>query len=329
MPGLAKKPALLAEYYPFLVAAMDEAEINTPKRAAAFLAQVGHESADFRYMKEIWGPTKTQLGYDRRADLGNTEPEAVAAARAHGMGPGKFYMGHGPIQITGYANHKAAGEALGIDAVNEPELLAKPANAFRGACWFWTTHNLNRYADADKFETLTRKINGGLNGLDDRLERWAVAKRALAGHKSAPPAIAPVPNSGELDATAAVTQTPAAVADIQPAVPAIEPVAGGTVTDEPVKANSASLVTKITSWGLQALKVGGIGTAIGTASAAITSVSGLSERAQLILVVLFAGLVVLAVLAAALYFIIGALAALWDHLQTKALRADPTKTNVK
>lgn len=149
--------------------ALDRYEINTPARIAAFLAQIGHESGGLRYVKEIWGPTVAQQRYEGRADLGNTQP-----------GDGKRFMGRGLIQITGRTNYEAVGRALGIDAVASPEVLESPLYASLSAGWFWSSRNLNALADEGDMRKLTRRINGGYNGLDDRLARYEIALSALA-----------------------------------------------------------------------------------------------------------------------------------------------------
>jgi putative chitinase len=149
--------------------AMVRYQIIGPKRMAAFVAQIGHESGQLQWVREIWGPTATQLRYEGRADLGNT----VA-------GDGSKYRGRGLIQITGRANYAACGEALGIDLINHPELLEQPQYACLSAAWFWATKGLNTLADAGEFNTITRRINGGLNGLADRLRLWAKAREVLA-----------------------------------------------------------------------------------------------------------------------------------------------------
>lgn len=149
--------------------AMVRYQIIGPKRMAAFIAQIGHESGQLQYVREIWGPTAIQLRYEGRADLGNT----VA-------GDGSKYRGRGLIQITGRANYAACGEALGIDLINHPELLEQPQYACLSAAWFWATKGLNTLADAGEFNTITRRINGGLNGLADRLKLWAKAREVLA-----------------------------------------------------------------------------------------------------------------------------------------------------
>ncbi|SFP17293.1 glycoside hydrolase family 19 protein [Ralstonia sp. NFACC01] len=148
-------------------------QINTPARIAAFLAQVGHESGQLRYVRELWGPTFAQRGYEGRADLGNTQP-----------GDGKRFLGRGLIQITGRANYRACGIALGLDLEAQPELLETPAHATASAAWFWLNNGLNRFADQDSdaaFAQLTRRVNGGTNGLDDRRALWLRARAVLTG----------------------------------------------------------------------------------------------------------------------------------------------------
>lgn len=148
-------------FKPFLEKYCKEYEINTPLRLAAFIAQIAHESGDFKYTREIWGPTKAQIGYEGRLDLGNTVP-----------GDGKRYLGRGLIQITGRNNYVKLSKKLGVDFVNNPELLEQPEYAVLSACSFWQDKSLNTLADAADFKTITRRINGGLNGYDDRLRRY-------------------------------------------------------------------------------------------------------------------------------------------------------------
>lgn len=155
--------------------AMAEFQINTPKRIAAFLAQIGHESGQLRYVEEI----ASGAAYDHRADLGNTRPEAIAIAKRHGTTAGRFYKGHGVIQITGYDNHLAAMLALDVDCVEYPRLLCEPANACRSAAWFWHRAGLNKLADEGDQRKICRRINGGYNGLADRLALHEVATRVL------------------------------------------------------------------------------------------------------------------------------------------------------
>ncbi len=145
-------------------------QIDTPKRVAAFLAQVGHESGRLKYVKEIWGPTPAQARYEGRSDLGNNQP-----------GDGARFRGRGLIQITGRANYKAISNDLGIDFVNCPEALESPYYAVLSAGWYWDTHELSRYADSGDFETLTKRINGGLNGIEERKALLAKAQSVLEG----------------------------------------------------------------------------------------------------------------------------------------------------
>jgi putative chitinase len=156
-------------FVPVLNTAMVRYQIVGPKRIAAFIAQIGHESGQLLYVKEIWGPTAAQAKYEGRVDLGNT----VA-------GDGPRYRGRGLIQITGRANYAACGEALGIDLITHPELLEQPQYACLSAAWFWATKGLNTLADTGEFNTITRRINGGLNGHADRLNLWEKAWQVLA-----------------------------------------------------------------------------------------------------------------------------------------------------
>jgi len=147
-----------------LDAAMDEFEINTVQRQAHFLAQVGHESGELRYVKEL----ATGKAYEGRRDLGNTEE-----------GDGPRFKGRGLIQITGRANYIKLAEALGLDCVTRPELIESRINACRSAAWFWKSHGLNELADADDFLRITKRINGGTNGIEDRRRLLELAKAAL------------------------------------------------------------------------------------------------------------------------------------------------------
>ncbi len=128
-------------------------DITTPKRRAAFLAQLAHESGELKYMEEI----ASGKAHEGRKDLGNTEP-----------GDGTRYKGRGPIQLTGRANYRAAGAALGLELEKTPELVARPEIGCLVAGWFWSTQKLNDLAEAGDFKQITRRINGGLNGLKQR-----------------------------------------------------------------------------------------------------------------------------------------------------------------
>ena len=156
-------------FAPVLNTAMNRYQIVGPKRVAAFIAQIGHESGQLKYVKEIWGPTTAQARYEGRADLGNSRP-----------GDGSKFRGRGLIQITGRANYKACGEALGLDLISQPELLEKPQHACMSAAWFWASMGLNTMADAGQFDKITQRINGGQNGAADRQALYARALKVLA-----------------------------------------------------------------------------------------------------------------------------------------------------
>jgi putative chitinase len=147
-----------------LNATMTEFNINTPLRQASFLAQLGHESGQLKYLKEL----ASGDAYEGRKDLGNTQ-----------AGDGVRFKGRGLIQITGRANYKACGTALGMDLISRPELLETPLLACRSAGWFWSAHDLNELADQGDQVAVTKRINGGTNGLADRLALFAVAEKVL------------------------------------------------------------------------------------------------------------------------------------------------------
>lgn len=161
-------PLRLRTHLEPLNAAMAEFKIDTPRRQAAFLAQLAHESGEFRYFEEIWGPTEAQLRYEGRADLGNCEP-----------GDGKRFKGRGPIQITGRANYRKAGVALGVDLLKDPEIAATVEVGFRIAGWYWATHGCNLLADQERFDVITRAINGGVNGKSSRDAYYAACRKVL------------------------------------------------------------------------------------------------------------------------------------------------------
>jgi predicted chitinase len=163
------------ELLPFLQAAMTEFAIEAPARAAAFVAQLAHESGQFRFMQELWGPTPAQLRYEPQSTLATALGNSEA-------GDGKRFKGRGPIQITGRANYRRFGDLLSIDLVSDPARAAVPDVAFRIAGLFWSKKGLNELADqatADAFREMTRRINGGFNGLADRQKFYAAACTVL------------------------------------------------------------------------------------------------------------------------------------------------------
>ena len=179
MPNLPRLKLL--QYLPHLDRAMQGSAIDTALRIAAFVAQLAHESGEFRWMEEIWGPTPAQRRYEPPSDLarklGNTQ-----------AGDGKRFKGRGPIQITGRFNYRKYGELLGVDLVANPALAAAPEFAFATAGLFWKSNGLNELADAQQFVTITRRINGGTNGLEDRQKYYERAKAVLGvATRAAPP----------------------------------------------------------------------------------------------------------------------------------------------
>ena len=149
--------------------AMAEFCIDTPMRKAAFLAQIAHESGSLRYVRELASGEAYDTGR-LAARLGNT-PEAD--------GDGQRYKGRGLIQITGRHNYIACGMALDVDLLGNPELLEQPELACRSAAWFWDSRDLNKLADEGQFRAITRAINGGYNGYEDRLAYYERAKAVL------------------------------------------------------------------------------------------------------------------------------------------------------
>lgn len=154
----------LVVFFEPLNVAMEEFEIGTLPRQSAFIAQVAHESGGFHYVREL----ASGKAYEGRKDLGNVSP-----------GDGVRYKGRGLIQITGRANYAECGKALGEDFIAAPELLERPDYACRSAAWFWSSRGLNELADERDFRRITRRINGGYNGLEDRLRYYAAAEHAL------------------------------------------------------------------------------------------------------------------------------------------------------
>ena len=138
--------------------------LASPLRLAHFMGQTAHESGGFQYMEELGGATYFQR-YEGRKDLGNVQP-----------GDGALFHGRGVIQLTGRANYAAYGQALGIDLENNPVMVALPAIGMLTAARFWSDKGLNALADADDVLAITKSINGGTNGLDDRKARLGVAK---------------------------------------------------------------------------------------------------------------------------------------------------------
>lgn len=161
--ALNKKAELLKVLKP-LNDTLVKYEINTPLRICHFLAQICHESLSFIYRKEL----ASGKAYEGRKDLGNTN-----------AGDGVKFKGRGYIQITGRANYTQLSIDLGIDFVGSPELLETIDNAMLSAGWFWDKRKLNLLADKDDVTSITKKINGGLNGFEDRKKYLEKAKKLI------------------------------------------------------------------------------------------------------------------------------------------------------
>jgi len=189
-----------------------EFEINTPQRIAAFLAQTAHESGGYTMLTEnlnyraatlaaCWPNRFAELGPDKkpkRNEKGALIPTAVANAIAGkpelianmvyssrmGNGPaesgeGWKYRGRGLKQLTGKDNYARCGQALGLDLVGNPDLLLDPLPAARSAGWFWKANSLSTFADAGDIKGMTKKINGGFIGLEDRQRRYEKVLAAI------------------------------------------------------------------------------------------------------------------------------------------------------
>lgn len=162
-------PAKVDLYLQFITKAMEESEITTPLRQAAFLAQIAHESDELKYMSEVWGPTPAQIRYDPPSSLskrlGNIQ-----------IGDGFKYRGAGPLQLTGRANYRTCGRDLGLDLEGNPDMARTPEVGFRIAAWYWKSHKLNQLADKPDFDAITKAVNGGFNGKASRDAYYIRAK---------------------------------------------------------------------------------------------------------------------------------------------------------
>jgi putative chitinase len=175
--------------------------IDTPQRVAAFLAQCAHESGNFVFLKENLNYRAASLRKifpkyfpddaiaNQYASLPN-KAEAIANriyANRMGNGPeesgdGYRYCGRGLIQLTGRNNYEAFADSIESTPEEVSEYLQTFEGAVQSACWFWETNNLNQFADTDDIKTMTRRINGGFIGLEDRIKHYEHAKHVFGGH---------------------------------------------------------------------------------------------------------------------------------------------------
>ena len=206
------KRATAEKWVDAVAAACKEFHINTPQRIAGFLSQCAHESGGFERLQEnlnysadgmagIWprrfavlGPDKKPIKKDGKNQPNkfalalHRKPEMIANVVYSGRmgngptesGEGWKYRGRGLKQLTGKDNHRACSSGLGVDLVSNPDMLLEPVYAARSAAWFWATNKCNNFADSGDIEGLTKKINGGLIGIDDRKKRYASAMSSLS-----------------------------------------------------------------------------------------------------------------------------------------------------
>ena len=176
-----------------LQAAFDKYDINTLKRQAAFIGQCAHESANFKVLQEnlnysAEGLMKTwpsRFSTKEIADQYARQPAKIAGKVYNGrLGntseeEASKYLGRGLIQLTGKENYERCGLAIGVDLLSNPDLLLDPRYAAMSAGWFWNKKGLNELADAQEHGQITKRINGGTLGLDDRLQKTTKALAAL------------------------------------------------------------------------------------------------------------------------------------------------------
>ena len=185
------------EWYEALLKVLPDYEITTPLRIAAFIAQCSHESGQFTILKEnlnYRAETLTRIWPSRfPADVAATyaalpnKQEAIAnRAYADRMGNGSEssgdgfrYCGRGLIQLTGKNNYKLFADSLGMNLEDVPEFLGTFEGATQSACWFWKANNLNRFSDVGDMDGLTKAINGGYNGLEERKRNYENALQIL------------------------------------------------------------------------------------------------------------------------------------------------------
>lgn len=181
-------------FVPVLNEAMARYQIVTRVRVAAFIAQVGHESAQLNQLTENldYSAEALQRCWPNRfngalAAAVAHRPESIAniayasrmGNRAAESGDGWRYRGRGLIQVTGKASYRECGSALGLNLLEHPEWLEQPANAAMSAGWFWSSNRLNTQADLGDIKTITLCVNGGLNGYDERLALYGKALKVL------------------------------------------------------------------------------------------------------------------------------------------------------
>lgn len=182
-------------WYSALSQCLPDYDINSPRRVAAFLAQCAHESGNFRTLKEnlnyraeslmrVWPRYFPDIATAKRYAHNQEMIANRAYANRMGNGPeesgdGWRYCGRGLIQLTGKTNYQSFADSIESNIEDMPAYLATFEGAVQSACWFWESNSLNQWADAEDMVTLTKKINGGTLGLDDRIKHYNHAKHIL------------------------------------------------------------------------------------------------------------------------------------------------------
>ena len=198
---LLPKNPYVDHWHRALAQLLPDYEINTPQRIAAFIAQCAHESGNFVFLKEnlnYKAPTLRKLfaKYFPTDELANeyankpNKQEAIAnRIYANRMGNGDEasgdgfrYCGRGLIQLTGKSNYQNFADSLEMRVEDVPAYLATFEGAAQSACWFWESNNLNKWADTGDIKELTRRINGGYIGLEDRIKHYEHALHVMGGH---------------------------------------------------------------------------------------------------------------------------------------------------
>lgn len=183
------------EWYEALAQLLPDYDINTPQRIAAFIAQCSHESGGFKFLKEnlnyraeslmrTWPKRFPTLEFAKQ--YAHNQPKIANYVYANRMGNGNEasgdgwrFLGRGLIQLTGKDNYEAFAESIETPVEEIPEYLATFEGAAQSACWFWETNELNKWADKGDMLTLTKKINGGTIGLEDRIKHYQHALHVL------------------------------------------------------------------------------------------------------------------------------------------------------
>jgi putative chitinase len=195
---IIKKNPYVEQWHNAMERLLPDYDINTPQRVAAFVAQCAHESANFKFLKENLNYRSSTLRKifpkyfptdelaQKYASLPNKQEAIANRVYANRMGNGDEnsgdgyrYCGRGLIQLTGKNNYQAFADSIETPVEEIPEYLATFEGAVQSACWFWETNSLNKWADTGDIRELTRRINGGYIGLEDRINHYKHALHVL------------------------------------------------------------------------------------------------------------------------------------------------------